>query len=695
MAVSPSFDRRLELSHANNRLSDAILRGDTTSGILQSLVDIAGPALRVDRALIYDVQLDSRLAIGLCEWLRPGGEVGPTRAVYPLDLFPSVAQHFVTAQTPIESSVDTVHPLLVMDRADKLVHGEMSIQRLLWYPFRFRPDGFYLLVVNQVTENRRLSGEELDFVRAVAAQVSLAIMKTELLRDQERITAKLRESEARYRLLFDNTPSMFFTVDREGVVRGVNRFAVEHLGYAAEELLGENVVHVVHSEDRAKVTQYLAACFADPGTMRTLSFRKICKDGSVIWVREVTRVVNAPGGANALILCEDISDARAAEEAARRAESRSNDKDQFLAMLGHELRNPLAPIVTSLEILRLRGLKDRQLEVIQRQVSHLRRLVDDLLDVSRTARGNVKLHMRRVELAAVVAQSVEVAQPIFQDKRQALKVDVAPGGLVIEGDPSRLVQIFNNLLNNAAKYSSEGQEVELTARRAGDHVVITVRDQGEGIEPEMLERVFDHFVQRAQPADRAESGLGLGLTIVRNLVSLHGGTVRAESEGRGRGTTVVVELPSAPHAQSLSPAQPPGSLIARPPDAEHGGAVLVVEDNEDVRSSLCQLLTVLGHNATGVADGPSALVATEELEPRVVLIDIGLPGMDGYEVARRLRRAHPTGLRLLALTGYGQSSDYARSREAGFDAHLVKPIDIDVLLPYLADGTIPEVLRPA
>ena len=276
------------------------------------------------------------------------------------------------------------------------------------------------------------------------------------------------------------------------------------------------------------------------------SFRKIRKDGSTIWVKEVTRVVEGPDGASALIVCEDVTESRAHEEAARQAESEVHHKDEFMAMLGHELRNPLSPIVTALEILRRRGRQDPELDVIDRQVSHLRRLVDDLLDVSRITRGKVELHKERVELAEVAAQAVEVARPLFQRKRQTLYVAVASRGLAVDADPSRLVQAFANLLTNAGKYSAEGSEVHFSAERHGDRILVRVRDHGDGIEPEMLERVFDLFVQRPQPADRAQSGLGLGLTIVRNLITLHGGTVRALSDGRGKGTTVEVDLPAAP-----------------------------------------------------------------------------------------------------------------------------------------------------
>jgi PAS domain S-box-containing protein len=525
-------------------------------------------------------------------------------------------------------------------------------------------------------EPRSPNDDELRLIESAADVARIAI-------ERERAQEALRQSEARHRLLYDNTPSMFFTIDVDGIVRGVNRFATEHLGYSAEELVGQSVLRVVHPQDHVVVKNHLEACFADPGTVHVLSFRKIRKNGSMIWVKEVTRVVDGPDGASALIICEDVTEARAHEEAARRAATDVHHKDEFMAMLGHELRNPLSPIVTALEILRRRGLVDPELEVIDRQVSHLRRLVDDLLDVSRITRGKVELHKERVELAVVASQAVEVARPVFQRKRQTLRVAFAPRGLAVDADPARLVQAFANLLTNAGKYSEEGTDVHFSAERQGDRIVVRVRDQGEGIEPEMLDRVFDLFVQRPQPPDRAQSGLGLGLTIVRNLIALHGGTVRALSEGRGKGTTVEADLPAAAGEPQLPTMSFAAGSANRAPGPETGVSVLVVDDNEDVRESLCKLLTLLGYRASSVHDGPSALQMADRIKPQVAMVDIGLPGMDGYEVARRLRRAHPTGLRLVAVTGYGQESDRARSHEAGFDAHLVKPIDLDALLPQL------------
>jgi CheY-like chemotaxis protein len=289
-----------------------------------------------------------------------------------------------------------------------------------------------------------------------------------------------------------------------------------------------------------------------------------------------------------------------------------------------------------------------------------------------------------VDIGAVAAQAAEVARPLFQERHQVLTVDV-PAGLIVVGDHARLVQSLTNLLTNAAKFSADREETRLSAERCGDRVVIRVRDRGKGIEAEMLDRVFDLFEQRGQAADRAQSGLGLGLTIVRNLVTLHGGTVHAESDGPGKGTAVVIELPAS--IEASRPSARSSADRARPatePDRER--SVLIVDDNEDARRSLSRLLRAYGFEVTAVCDGPAALAAAEQLNPRVVLVDIGLPGMDGYELAGALRRAHPA-QELIAITGYGQPTDLVRSRHAGFAAHLVKPVELETLLPLLERAT--------
>ena len=374
-----------------------------------------------------------------------------------------------------------------------------------------------------------------------------------------------------------------------------------------------------------------------------------------------------------------------AEDMQRRAELASRGKDEFLAMLGHELRNPLAPIVTTLELMSLRapGQLERERKTIERQVRHLGRLVEDLLDVARITRGKIELQRSPTELADVVGKAVEMTGRSFADRGQALHVDIAPG-LVVECDADRLAQVVTNLLNNATKYTERGGEIRVTGAREHHQAVLRVRDNGIGISPEMLPRVFDVFVQERQALDRAQGGLGLGLAIVKSLVELHGGTVAAASDGLGHGTELTVRLPLyEPHAAAEPCAAAP--VAPRSVAAERAARVLVVDDNPDALASLAGVLEARGYLTFRASDGPSAIELAARVRPELALLDIGLPVMDGYELARRLHGV--PGLervKLVAVTGYGQPSDLARSRAAGFDEHLVKPVTLDAIEAAIA-----------
>jgi len=370
-------------------------------------------------------------------------------------------------------------------------------------------------------------------------------------------------------------------------------------------------------------------------------------------------------------------DVTAQVEAHRRAEAANRAKDEFLAMLGHELRNPLSPILTALELMKLRDAAafEKERAVIERQVKHMVRLVDDLLDVSRMTRGKVSIEHQRVDLADAVASALEIASPLLEQRAHRLSVHV-PRGLVVDGDPTRLGQVFANLLTNAAKYTPHGGHVTVTGERLGDRARVTVRDTGIGIRPEILSRVFDLFVQEHQALDRSEGGLGLGLAIVRSLVGLHGGAVEARSQGPGHGSEFIVYLPVCPEAPRIAAAAP------APPKAPRldGARVLIVDDNQDAADMLAVVLTDWGHTVRVARDGPAALRLVEQFTPDIGLLDIGLPVMDGYELARRLR-ADPAlaQLRLIAVTGYGQARDRAAAEQAGFDEHFVKPVDLAAL----------------
>jgi signal transduction histidine kinase len=377
------------------------------------------------------------------------------------------------------------------------------------------------------------------------------------------------------------------------------------------------------------------------------------------------------------------------EAARRKAETATRTKDEFLAMLGHELRNPLSPITTAIQLMRMRGNEGRELAIIERQVSHLVRLVDDLLDVSRITSGKIELRKERLELGGAVLRGIEQASPLLEQRRQVLQVDVPAEGLPVEADAARLAQIVSNLLTNASKYSDPGSSIELRAARAGKRVRLSVVDHGIGIAADMLGRIFDLFVQQPQALDRAKGGLGLGLGIVRSLVHLHAGTVQARSRGLGTGSEFVVELPLAAGAEEMEElaawqmaARMPASIA--PAD---GKRILVVDDNQDAADLMADLLSDLGHEVRSVYDGPTAIDLARNFLPNVCLLDIGLPVMDGYDLAEALRRVPelPRDLRLIAITGYGQDADRRRSSEAGFDAHVVKPVDFELLSTVLRD----------
>jgi PAS domain S-box-containing protein len=464
-------------------------------------------------------------------------------------------------------------------------------------------------------------------------------------------------------------PENFRCLDDDGVEVPGARLPMQRAAGSGETVQGVEFT-IVHADGRRfRLLEYAAPLFDEHGRTRG-------SVGAFIDVTERARVEQ-----HREELLERERAARVEMDRLRQAaESASRAKDEFLAMLGHELRNPLAPIMTALQLMRLRGdaRLERERDVIERQVSHLTRLVDDLLDVSRIARGKVELKKEPVEVAEIVAKAIEQASPLLEQRTHALDLHVPRLGLLVEADPTRLGQVVSNLLTNAAKYTEAGGRIAVTAWRADDEVCISVRDTGIGISPEMLPRVFDLFAQEAQAADRAQGGLGLGLTIVRNLVDLHGGTVDARSEGLGLGSEFVVRLPAlaAPAVAALAEPAPPADVVFD----RDALRVLVVDDNRDAADMLVEVLRSFGHHPRAAHDGPAALKVCGEFKPDVALLDIGLPVMDGYELAERIRDLPGfERIRLVAVTGYGQDSDRERSRLAGFHHHLVKPIDIDLI----------------
>jgi signal transduction histidine kinase/ActR/RegA family two-component response regulator len=383
----------------------------------------------------------------------------------------------------------------------------------------------------------------------------------------------------------------------------------------------------------------------------------------------------------------------AAETARAEAVAATHAKDTFLAMLGHELRNPLAPIVSSLELLRRRGLAGTpEHEVISRQLRHVVRLVDDLLDVARITRGQMSLHRAPLELPSAISRAVESTAPLLEQRRHTLTLDVPTSGLWVLGDADRLTQVVANLLTNAAKYTPPGGHITVRAHAHEGGIALAVADNGPGLPPDLLPRLFEPFVQGPRTLDRSEGGLGIGLALVRSLVEAHGGRVEPHSEGPGRGSTFTVWLPGHARAEAPAPEDARREPAPRPVEAvsEHPTRVLLVDDNVDAAEGLADLLGMSGYEVVVAHDCPQALKRAEASRPHVAILDIGLPEVDGYGVAERLReRLGEDSPVFAALTGYSQDGDRARSQAAGFRHHFVKPIDLDELLAFLGK------LRPA
>ncbi len=378
----------------------------------------------------------------------------------------------------------------------------------------------------------------------------------------------------------------------------------------------------------------------------------------------------------------DITERRRAEEALREADRR---KDEFLATLAHELRNPLAPIRNGLEIIKLsgadRGLVEQARTMMDRQLQQMVHLVDDLLDVSRVSRGKIDLRKERVELASVVQQAVETSLPAIKQAGHELAVGLPSDPIFVLADTTRLCQVFANLLNNAAKYTDRGGHIRLTVQRQGDEVSVSVKDDGIGIPPGMLSKVFDMFTHIDRNLERSHGGLGIGLSIVKRLVEMHGGRIAVASDGDGQGSEFTVRLPLA--AAAVAPSKSANRPVPGRAEPER---ILVVDDSRDAATSLAKLLEIMGNQTQTASDGLEALEIVPAFHPHLVLLDIGMPNLNGYDTARRIRQqACGRDLVLVALTGWGQQEDRRKSREAGFDHHLTKPAKLADLQKLLAD----------
>jgi PAS domain S-box-containing protein len=438
----------------------------------------------------------------------------------------------------------------------------------------------------------------------------------------------------------------------------------------------------IHPDDRISCMGKIAEAIYNQGRY-TFEARILRPDGAVRWTYVAGQVVREEGAPGRMVgVALDVTDRKRMEEALRTAD---RQKDDFLAMLGHELRNPMTPIRTAVEYLRRTGAVSEigipHLDVISRQVEHMVRLVDDLLDVSRITRGKIILSRKPVSLGDVVATALESARPVIESRGHRLNVVVPERPPWVEGDLTRLAQVLLNLLDNAAKYTDAGGRIELLVAEEVHDAVLRVRDSGVGISPEVLPNVFELFTQADATLDRARGGLGLGLTLVRRLTEMHGGTVSVASLGLGQGSEFAVRLPKIVPGAGESAA----SVALGSTTAAAARRILIIDDNQDAADSLGRLMELQQHEVMTAYDGASGLTMMESFNPEVVLLDIGLPGMNGYEVAKEARRLLGKTPFLVALTGYGSGDVRQRCWEAGFDAHLVKPAELDALDELVAN----------
>ena len=492
----------------------------------------------------------------------------------------------------------------------------------------------------------------------------------------------LRASQARFLALAENAPAAIYVKDKSGRYTIANSMACEALGrpegavgFTDHELLPADVADALRQMDEQVMT-----------TGQPLEREEIVrrKDFERTYLSVKFPVLDAVGYRDGVCgVSIDITERKQAEQALRLADQR---KDEFLAMLAHELRNPLAPITNSVHILRLADDVDPTLEkvreILERQTNHLARLVDDLLDVTRIAQGKIELRPERVELAAVVRNAVEASRPLIDAGRHQLAISLPTEPIMLEADPTRLAQVVSNLLNNAARYTPAGGQIWLSAGIDLEQAVLVVRDNGQGIPREELSRIFDKFAQVASAAGTLQGGLGIGLTLARTLVELHGGRIEAHSDGMGQGSQLTVRLPLA---AAKPPLGPPCIAGAQEAAAETSLKILIVDDARDSAFVLGKLLQTLGQQVLTSDSAIAAFEIVRRERPQVVISDIGMADMDGYEFARRLRQDPATSdILLVALTGYGHQRDRMRALEAGFDHHVIKPVSFATLKSLFA-----------
>lgn len=663
-------------------LSQSALAGSGLDRLMEYVVEQVARCLDIEYAKILELLPDGRTLL-----LKAGvgwkeGLVG--KATVSAGLESQAGYTLLISKPADESTLIAGKPVIVEDLSREtrfsgppllFEHGVVSGMSIT-IPGYARPYG--VLGVH-TRKHRVFSEDDAQFLRAVAHILALAI-------ERRQTEEALRESEMRARRLVE--------ANIIGVIEGVedqicnaNQIFLDMLGYTREELLAgqlrwpEITPPEYQALDDAARSQLL-----DHGAIPPFEKEFIRKNGTRVPILLCATILErSPFTWIAFIV--DLSEYKRLEDSLRRraAELAEADrrKDEFLAMLAHELRNPLAPIRNAVHILHrqapLLPESQRPLEMIERQTQHLARLVDDLLDVSRVTRGKINLQRMPVDLVALTARVVENHRPSASAHQHTVTLTLPPRPLYVEGDDVRLTQVLDNLLSNANKYTPDGGHIWVTVREGQREAIVSVRDSGIGIAEDELPGVFELFAQVDPGIDRARGGLGIGLSLVKRLVEMHGGRVEAHSDGHGKGSEFIVYLPLLPRDIQSLPAEYAQPITETPVALR----VLVVDDNYDAAESMGSLVKLWGHETRIVHDGRSAVDLCRTFKPNVVLLDLGLPGMSGYEVARCLRKQHGDSMTLYALTGYGQAEDRARSKASGFDHHLVKPINPDGLKTLL------------
>ncbi|MEP7341324.1 MAG: PAS domain S-box protein [Acidobacteriota bacterium] len=506
------------------------------------------------------------------------------------------------------------------------------------------------------------------------------------------ITGRRQAEAAQLHLaeIVDSSDDAIVSKTLDGRIKSWNKAAERIFGYTAAEAIGQPIYLLIPPELREEEDQILGRLKRGERIDHYVTRRRK-KDGTLIDVSlTISPIKNNEGELiGASKIARDITEQKCAEERLRELAARLSEadrrKNEFLAMLAHELRNPLAPIRNALQIVRLSEIKDEAVksasEIMGRQIDHMVHLIDDLLDISRISQGKIELRRELVELTQIIHQAIETCGPTIERARQDLTVMLPPQPIYLHADPVRLAQIFCNLLNNSCKYSEPGGRISLTAEQHGSDVVVSMKDTGVGIPPDMLPKIFEMFTQVDRSLERSQGGLGIGLSLVQRLVEMHDGSVSAFSKGPGQGSEFVVRLPIVEGIEQPVPESADSESATTP-----ARRFLVVDDNRDSADSMAMWLKITGNQTHTAYDGLEAMEAAATFRPEVVLLDIGLPKLNGYEVARKIRQ-QPWGksMVLVALTGWGQEEDRRKSSEAGFNGHLVKPVDLDNLMKLLAE----------